>query len=60
MQDLKHIAKYARLPRNREKIVLERTVDAFSTWHQTAKEPARYAEDIARSRIAAHCACPSV
>ncbi len=38
MQDLKHLAKYARLPRNREKIVLERTVDAFSTWHQTAKE----------------------
>lgn len=38
LQDLKHLAKYARLPRNREKIVLEQTVDAFSTWHQTAKE----------------------
>ncbi|MDE0309232.1 MAG: type II toxin-antitoxin system HipA family toxin [Acidiferrobacterales bacterium] len=38
IRDLKHLAKYARLPRNREKYVLERTVDAFSTWHQTAKE----------------------
>lgn len=38
MQDLKGLAKYARLPRNREKIVLEQTVDAFSTWHQMAKE----------------------
>ncbi len=38
MQDLKHLAKYARLPRNREKIVLEQTVDAFSTWRQTARE----------------------
>lgn len=38
MQDLKRLAKYARLPRNREKIVLEQTVDAFSTWHQMAKE----------------------
>ncbi len=38
MQDLKHLAKYARLPRNREKLVLEQTVDAFSTWHQTAKQ----------------------
>jgi len=36
MQDLKHLAKYARLPRNREKIVLEQTLDAFSTWRQTA------------------------
>ncbi len=38
MQDLKSLAKYARLPRNREKIVLEQTVDAFSTWHQMARE----------------------
>ena len=36
--DLKNLAKFARLPRNREKIVLEQTVDAFSKWHQTAKE----------------------
>lgn len=38
LADLKHLAKYARLPRNREKVVLEQTVDAFSTWHQIAKE----------------------
>ncbi len=38
MQDLKRLAKYARLPRNREKIVVEQTVDAFSTWHQMARE----------------------
>ena len=38
IRDLKHLAKFARLPRNREKIVLEKTADAFSTWHQTAKE----------------------
>ena len=38
LEDLKHLAKYARLPRNREKIVLEQTVDVFSTWHKTAIE----------------------
>lgn len=38
LEDLKHLAKFARLPRNREKIVLEQTVDAFSTWHQKAIE----------------------
>ena len=38
VKDLKHLSKFARLPRNREKIVLEQTVDAFSTWHQTANE----------------------
>ena len=38
LEDLKHLAKYARLPRNREKIVLEQTVDLFSTWHKTAIE----------------------
>jgi len=38
VEDLKHLAKFARLPRNREKIVLEQTIDAFSTWPQTAKE----------------------
>ena len=36
--DLKYLAQYARLPRNREKIVLEQTIDAFSTWHKIAKE----------------------
>ena len=38
LEDLKHLAKFARLPRNREKIVLEQTVDAFSTWYQKAIE----------------------
>ena len=38
LEDLKHLAKFARLPRNREKIVLEQTVDAFSTWPQKAIE----------------------
>ena len=38
VEDLKHLAKYARLPRNREKIVLEQTIDVFSTWHKTAIE----------------------
>ncbi len=36
--DLKRLAQYARLPRNREKIVLEQTIDAFSTWHKVAKD----------------------
>jgi len=38
LKDLKHLAQYARLPRNREKIVLEQTVDVFSNWHRIAKE----------------------
>ncbi|MCY4051301.1 MAG: HipA domain-containing protein [Gammaproteobacteria bacterium] len=38
LEDVKHLARYARLPRNREKIVLEQTVDAFSNWYQLAKE----------------------
>jgi len=36
--DLKHLAKYAGLPNNREKRVLEQTVDAFSTWDKTAND----------------------
>ena len=36
--DLKHLAKYARLPRGREKAILENTIEAFSTWSKTAKE----------------------
>lgn len=35
--DLKHLAKYARLPRNREKAILEKTIEVFSTWLETAK-----------------------
>ena len=38
LADLKHLARYARLPRNREKIVLEKTVDVFSNWHKPAKD----------------------
>ena len=36
--DLKHLSKYAGLPGNREKRVLEQTLDAFSTWPETAAE----------------------
>ena len=36
--DLKHLADYIGLPRGREKKILERTQDAFSGWHQIAKE----------------------
>ncbi|KAA9134090.1 type II toxin-antitoxin system HipA family toxin [Marinihelvus fidelis] len=36
--DLKHLAEYAGLPRNREKIVLERTVEAFRGWAGLAEE----------------------
>lgn len=38
LADLKHLARYARLPRNREKIVLEKTVNVFSNWHKAAKD----------------------
>ena len=38
LEDLKQLAQFARLPRNREKIVLEKTIDAFSKWHQTARK----------------------
>ena len=38
LEDLKQLAQFARLPRNREKIVLEKTIDAFSKWQKTAKE----------------------
>ncbi len=36
--DLKHLAEYAGLPRNREKLVLERTVAAFRNWEAVADE----------------------
>ena len=38
MSDMKHLAKYARLPRGREKAILEKTIEAFSTWPKKAKE----------------------
>lgn len=38
LADLKQLAKYARLPRNREKLILEQTVEAFSSWRVSAQE----------------------
>ncbi|MCY4033509.1 MAG: type II toxin-antitoxin system HipA family toxin [Hyphomicrobiales bacterium] len=38
LSDLKHLAKYAGLPRNREKAILEKTIEVFSTWLETAKK----------------------
>ena len=38
MNDLKQLANYAGLPRGRYKIILEQTVEAFSTWQTLAKE----------------------
>ena len=36
--DLKHLAKYAGLPNNREKLILEQTVGAFAGWRAKAEE----------------------
>lgn len=36
--DLKHLAKYAGLPNNREKLILEQTVEAFTGWQAKAEE----------------------
>ncbi len=36
--DIKALARYIGLPRNREKEVLEQTLEAFASWHKTAKE----------------------
>lgn len=36
--DLKHLAKYAGLPNTREKLILEKTIDAFSAWVDLADE----------------------
>lgn len=36
--DLKHLAKYAGLPRNREKHILEHTMDVFAGWDKQATE----------------------
>ncbi|GJM10341.1 MAG: toxin HipA [Lysobacteraceae bacterium] len=38
LADLRHLAQYARLPRNREKLILEQAIEAFSTWPTVAKE----------------------
>lgn len=37
LADLKHLAKYAGLPNNREKRILEQTLEAFSSWIGKAK-----------------------
>lgn len=36
--DLKHLAEYAGLPRNRDKHILDQTIDAFADWHIEADE----------------------
>jgi len=38
LSDIKHLAKYAGLPRNREKRILEQIVDVFSNWTTTASQ----------------------
>lgn len=38
LADLKHLARYAGLPNNREKRILEQTVEAFSGWEAQAQE----------------------
>ncbi|MEH6758913.1 MAG: type II toxin-antitoxin system HipA family toxin [Parasphingorhabdus sp.] len=37
-QDFKHLAEYAGLPRGRENQILEKTIEAFSTWGDVANE----------------------
>lgn len=36
--DLKTLARYAGLPRGREKVILEKTIDVFSKWNETAQD----------------------
>jgi len=38
LTDLKHLAQYAGLPRNREKRILDKTVEVFSMWKKHAAE----------------------
>jgi serine/threonine-protein kinase HipA len=38
LADLKHLADYAGLPRNRQQQILEQTLDAFSDWEPLAAE----------------------
>jgi serine/threonine-protein kinase HipA len=38
MQDLRHLANYAGLPRGREKLILEEVLQAFSGWAYIANE----------------------
>ena len=37
-EDVKHLARYAGLPRHRNKAILEQTIEAFSTWRRFARE----------------------
>lgn len=37
-EDVKALARYAGLPRGREKVILEETINAFSGWTDTAEE----------------------
>ena len=37
-EDIKSLARYAGLPRGRENLILERTIDAFSGWKDLARE----------------------
>lgn len=51
-QDLRHLAEFAGLPRNREKAILAQTVEAFSTWPRIAAEleiPQRLREHVLRT-----------
>lgn len=50
--DLKHLAQYAGLPRGSEKQIIQRTVEAFSTWKAIATDlsiPARLQEHVLRT-----------
>ncbi len=38
LDDLKHLANYAGLPRGREKLILEEVLEAFTTWPAKAEE----------------------
>ncbi len=50
--DLEGLARYARLPRGRDKRILEQTIDAFTTWTRVAEEiglPIALREHVART-----------
>eukprot|EP00903_Cladosiphon_okamuranus_P004371 g4369.t1 len=50
--DIKQLAKYVGLPRNREKAILEQTVEVFSNWQKVSKEleiPQKLQEHVGRT-----------
>ncbi len=52
LADLKYLAEYAGLPRGREKVILEQTLDAFNDWPKLANElaiPARLQYHVKRT-----------